>query len=140
MCRHCCWRDRMTRRETRVVPLLASAGHFQEGGAANDFCGTRLASSPAIGTGGTGYSKISSHAASSLRTASFCNSATRPKNKAYASDHSTPHFIARKTFTSPRTMYLLLFSFSFHLQYLFSSIYLCLLPSGQMFHVGFNYN
>ncbi|XP_028247211.1 CBS domain-containing protein CBSCBSPB1-like isoform X2 [Glycine soja] len=50
------------------------------------------------------FGNMSSHAASSLRTASFCNSPTRPKNKAYASDHSTPHFIARKTFSSPRTM------------------------------------
>lgn len=86
------------------------------------------------------FGNMSSHAASSLRTASFCNSPTRPKNKSYASDHSTPHFIARKTFSSPRIMYLLLFSFSFHLLLLFSSIYLCLLPSGQMFHVGLNYN
>ncbi|KAG4998958.1 hypothetical protein JHK87_020030 [Glycine soja] len=50
------------------------------------------------------FGNMSSHAASSLRTASFCNSPTRPKNKSYASDHSTPHFIARKTFSSPRTM------------------------------------
>ncbi|KAG5058543.1 hypothetical protein JHK82_013523 [Glycine max] len=50
------------------------------------------------------FGKMSSHGGSSLRNGSLSNSPTRAKKKAFGSEHSTPDFIARKTFTSPRTM------------------------------------